>query len=327
MNTTATLTKPSSPRRWRTLVLAIGTLALVASACGDDDGASGRDGGGGAAQSDLVLGAPPDCEENSYCIPGLVDVYGVDLSANFTPLTPELTVDSLRNGAIDIGVMFTTDPPLADDDLLALEDDQGMFAAENILPVGTQELVDVYGDGLAEVLNSISAELTTDDLIAMNSRYVNDNDDAEDIATDWVADHGLDTGGGDGQDGPGIAIGAQDFGESVVLSEIYRQVLVANGYDASVQEVGGNRELLFSAFESGDVNLAPEYLASELSFLGGTPTSDVDTSYEDLQTLLEERDLAAFEPAEDAANSNVFVMMTDRAEELGITTLSDLADA
>lgn len=324
MTTTATLTKPPN-RRWRTLALALGALALVAGACGDDDSDSGG-GGDGAAQSDLVLGAPPDCEENPYCIPGLVDVYGVDLSGNFTPLAPELTVDSLRNSAIDIGVMFTTDPPLADDDLLALEDDQGMFAAENILPVGTQELADAYGDGLAGVLNSISAELTTDDLIAMNSRYVNDNDDADAIAGDWLTDHGLDAGDGEAQDGPAIAIGAQDFGESVILAEIYQQVLAANGYDASAQEVGGNRELLFSAFESGDINLAPEYLASELSFLGGSPTSDVDASYEDLQSLLAERDMVAFEPAEEAANSNVFVMMADRASELDITTLSDLVE-
>ena len=30
--------------------------------------------------ADLTLGGPADCETNPFCIPGLQDVYGVDLS-------------------------------------------------------------------------------------------------------------------------------------------------------------------------------------------------------------------------------------------------------
>ena len=51
------------------------------------------------------------------------------------------------------------------------------------------------------------------------------------------------------------------------------------GYEVGVQELGGFRDLLFGAFESGEVNLAPDYVASELEFLNdeaGEATSDVD---------------------------------------------------
>ena len=58
-----------------------------------------------------------------------------------------------------------------------------------------------------------------------------------------------DTGGA--PDGPAVKIGAQDFGESKILSEIYKQALEANGYEASVAELGGYRDLLFGAGLTG----------------------------------------------------------------------------
>jgi osmoprotectant transport system substrate-binding protein len=143
--------------------------------------------------ADLTLGAPQDCESNGFCIPGLQRVYGVDLSANFTPLDFGVIPTSLDEGAIDVGVVSSTDGRLADEDSgwVLLEDDEGMFAADNIFPVVSEEVVDAYGDDLIGYLDSISAELTTEDLIELNKRYDVDKDDAEDIATDWLDEHGF----------------------------------------------------------------------------------------------------------------------------------------
>jgi osmoprotectant transport system substrate-binding protein len=66
-----------------------------------------------------------------------------------------------------------------------------MLAADNVFPVVSQELIDAYGDDLTSVLDAVSAELTTEDLIEMNRRYDVDREDAEDIAEDWLADHGF----------------------------------------------------------------------------------------------------------------------------------------
>jgi osmoprotectant transport system substrate-binding protein len=139
--------------------------------------------------TDLKLGAPQDCEENAFCLPGLEETYGLDLSGNFVPLDAGVIATSLNEGAIDVAVLFSTDGRLADEDWVVLEDDKNLAAADNIVPVLTKELVDAYGDALTTVLNNISAELTTDDVIEMNKRYDIDKDDAEDIAADWLADH------------------------------------------------------------------------------------------------------------------------------------------
>jgi osmoprotectant transport system substrate-binding protein len=144
--------------------------------------------------SDLTLGAPPDCETNGFCIPGLMRVYGVDFSGHFSPLDFGLIPDALDAGEVQVGVVGSTDGRLADESTgwVLLEDDKGMFAADNVFPVASKALVDAYGNDFKELMDSISSELTTDDLIAMNKRYDIDHDDAEDIAADWLSDHGFD---------------------------------------------------------------------------------------------------------------------------------------
>jgi osmoprotectant transport system substrate-binding protein len=144
--------------------------------------------------ADLTLGAPPDCETNGFCIPGLMRVYGVDFTSHFSPLEFGLIPDALDAGEVQVGVVGSTDGRLADESTgwVLLEDDKAMFAADNVFPVVSQELVDAYGDELTDLLDNISGELTTDDLIAMNKRYDIDHDDAEEIAADWLSDHGFD---------------------------------------------------------------------------------------------------------------------------------------
>ena len=147
-----------------------------------------------AKGADLTLGAPPDCETNGFCIPGLMRVYGVDFTAHFSPLEFGLIPDALDAGEVQVGVVGSTDGRLADESTgwVLLEDDKGMFAADNVFPVASQELVDAYGNDFTDLMDSISAALTTDDLIAMNKRYDIDHDDAEDIAADWLSDNGFD---------------------------------------------------------------------------------------------------------------------------------------
>lgn len=142
-----------------------------------------------------------------------------------------------------------------------------------------------------------------------------------------------DTSAGDGggettdvPDGPTITIGAQDFGESAILAEIYGQVLAAHGYDVEQQSVGGFREVLLGAFESGDVNFTPEYAASMLEYLNegaGQATGDAEETVALLQAELDEIMLEALEPAP-AVDTNAFVITDELAEAEGYEKLSDL---
>lgn len=134
---------------------------------------------------DLRLGGPQDCPSNASCLPALKTTYDIDLSAKFVPLDlgGPLTKAALEEGDIDVAVIFSTDSSIADKGWVVLEDDKGIFNADNVIPVGTTELV----TDAKSVLDRVSAALTTAELTEMNKRYDIDKDDASDIAADYVA--------------------------------------------------------------------------------------------------------------------------------------------
>jgi osmoprotectant transport system substrate-binding protein len=140
---------------------------------------------------DLTLGAPQDCETNAFCLPGLQEVYGIDLSENFTPLDPGVIPDALDEGEIDVAVMFSTDGIIEENSYVQLEDDEGMFNAENIVPVLSTELAEAYGEDLEALVNEVSAAITTELLTEANARQQIDVEDPDVIAADFLAENGL----------------------------------------------------------------------------------------------------------------------------------------
>lgn len=145
----------------------------------------------GDLTEDLTLGAPQDCESNAFCLPGLESVYGIDLSGNFTPLDPGVIPDALDAGEIDVAVLFSTSGIIADRGYVVLEDTDALLAADNIVPVVTQEVADAYGQDMVDLVNEISAAVTTENLTALNARFDIEAEDAEDIAADFLEENGL----------------------------------------------------------------------------------------------------------------------------------------
>lgn len=143
-------------------------------------------------EADLTLGGPPDCETNPFCIPGLQDVYGIDFSGSFTPLDAgSVTVQALEAGEIDVAVLFSTSGIIADRGWILLEDDQSMLAADNVVPVLTEELDQAYGEEFRALVDEVSAAMTTEDLTELNRQFDIEARDAEDIALDWLTENGF----------------------------------------------------------------------------------------------------------------------------------------
>jgi osmoprotectant transport system substrate-binding protein len=124
-----------------------------------------------------------------------------------------------------------------------------------------------------------------------------------------------------------VTIGAQDFGESAILAEIYKQGLAEHGFATSINTLGGYRDIELTAFDKKTINFAPEYAASMLENLNnkkGEATSDPRETVAKLQPYLEAKGLAALAPS-DAVDTNAFVVTKETSDRLGIKTLSDLA--
>jgi osmoprotectant transport system substrate-binding protein len=137
------------------------------------------------------LGANPQFGELGYGIPGLKSVYGVS-DVTFVPIEdfggPD-TVKALVDNTVQVADIYTTSPALVAEDLVVLEDPENLIAAQNIIPLLSSS---IDSEKLAEVLNKISAALTTEDLIALRDRVEGDEQaSAATAATDWLTEAGL----------------------------------------------------------------------------------------------------------------------------------------
>ena len=137
----------------------------------------------------LILGGPPECPDRLLCLKGLKDVYGLEF-ARFEPMPSRtVTADALENGEIHVGMIETTDGNLAERDLVQLQDDRQLQPAENIVPVVRNEIVNAYGPALVRLLDAITAQLTTGDLIGMNQRVQLEGAEPTAVAADWLLKH------------------------------------------------------------------------------------------------------------------------------------------
>jgi osmoprotectant transport system substrate-binding protein len=175
--------------------------------------------------------------------------------------------------------------------------------------------------------SSDTTEPPTDDATGDTTASEEDAAASTDAAPATDAAPSTDEGGGMVPPGPTITIGAQDFGESAILAELYGQAFEDVGYPVSIQSLGGFRDLVYTAFDSGDINFTLEYAASALDFLSDEreATGDIDETADLLQQQLQERGLVAYEPSS-AVDSNSFVVTAETADELGLETVSDLTD-
>jgi osmoprotectant transport system substrate-binding protein len=121
-----------------------------------------------------------------------------------------------------------------------------------------------------------------------------------------------------------VTIGSFNFGESVLLAELYAQALEARGVRVERQFALGPRELVTPALERGLLELVPEYEGSLLAFVAGeTPTSSASDTAERLRVALGRRGLVPL-TSSPAQNQNGFAVTESFAQALGIRTLSDL---
>ena len=140
-----------------------------------------------AHAGELVFGGPPECPQRPLCLQGYQEVYGLDF-AEFRPLDAAgpVTWAALENGDIDVALMFTTQGVIDDKGWVLLEEDAELQPAENIVPVVRQEILT---DQLAEVLNGVSALLTTEAVSAMNREVDVEGAEPRDVAEAWLQEN------------------------------------------------------------------------------------------------------------------------------------------
>jgi osmoprotectant transport system substrate-binding protein len=127
----------------------------------------------------------PECRTRPTCLLGLKNVYGLT-NLKFVAIGSIPVTKLIDDGTVTGGDIFTTEPALADDKYVVLEDTEGIFGFQNVAPVVSQELVDALGDDFVSIVNSVSEKLTTEAMIAMNKAVGVDKKLAADVAREFL---------------------------------------------------------------------------------------------------------------------------------------------
>ncbi|MCQ1999378.1 ABC transporter substrate-binding protein [Arthrobacter zhaoxinii] len=140
---------------------------------------------------ELTLGAPAEFAERTQGLAGLKEKYGCEFK-EFTPIGDSggpLTVDALLNDDVQVADIYTTTPAIEENGLVVLEDPKQNWPAQQVIPLIADDRVN---DEARKVLDEVSAQLTTEDLIALNQAVSGDQKlDPAEAAQDWLEEKGL----------------------------------------------------------------------------------------------------------------------------------------
>ncbi|MGJ6979243.1 ABC transporter substrate-binding protein [Aestuariimicrobium soli] len=132
----------------------------------------------------MTMGGNSEGESRPNGPKGLKATYGV--TVGYKPIEDSggpLTVKALKDGDIQLAIIYTADPTIAANGLVSLTDTKGLFLASHVVPVASKNV----DEAAAAVINKISAAMTPEDLIGLNGRSVKEELPAATIAKDWLA--------------------------------------------------------------------------------------------------------------------------------------------
>ena len=135
----------------------------------------------------LTFGGPPECPQRPFCLRGLEETYGLEFGEVRAMPSRTATVEDLRSGQIDVGLLETTDARLAVAPVVLLIDDLGLQPPENVVPLVRTAAIDRWGEELRTALDDVSARLTTADLVELNAAVELQGKTAAEAAEQWWA--------------------------------------------------------------------------------------------------------------------------------------------
>jgi len=139
---------------------------------------------------ELAFGGPPEFQKRPDGIPGLQKTYNCSFKSYLSlDAGGPLTLEALKEGKVEAADLFTTSPNIETNQLVALSDPKNNFAAQNVVPLINSAKAT---DQVKQVLNSISAKLTTEGLIELNRQLDSpEKPDPNTVAKTWLGQNGL----------------------------------------------------------------------------------------------------------------------------------------
>jgi len=140
-----------------------------------------------AHQGEITVAAPPEFQQREQGLLGLKSKYNFT-PKDFRPLKGKAIVDALVGGQAQAANIFSTDPSIAANGFVSLEDPKLLFGSDNVVPLVRKDKVN---DTVTSALNAVSAKLDTPTLADLVKQVDVDKKDASAVAKDFLTKNGL----------------------------------------------------------------------------------------------------------------------------------------
>ena len=128
-----------------------------------------------------------------------------------------------------------------------------------------------------------------------------------------------------GKNKPAVTIGDKNFTEEFILGDLYALALRAQGYTVNLKPNIGSTELAYTALQSGQISLYPEYTGVIVTVIARRPSlpGSAQATYQEAKTYLSNNGLALLDatPFSDRDTLNV---TSTFAQQHHLATIADL---
>jgi osmoprotectant transport system substrate-binding protein len=123
-------------------------------------------------------------------LPGLKSTYGAGYgTANYIDIG-NTAEKNIANGDCTAGEVFTTDSPIAANNLYVLQDDKKLFPPDNVGLIVRKDVLQKY-PAIAALMAPVAAKITTDVITSLNKQVEIDNMKVDDVARTWLTQNGF----------------------------------------------------------------------------------------------------------------------------------------
>jgi osmoprotectant transport system permease protein len=261
---------------------------------------------------------------------GLRSVYGLKIRT--VVISDAVMYKAIYNRKLDVISGYSTDGRLKAYDLLVLDDNRKIFPPYYAAPVVRKKVLQQYPE-LAPTLNRLAGQINDSVMTALNYQVEYLHRSPESCAHEFLLSHGLYHDPRNGNKGI-IRLGSKIFPEQYILTDIYAGLI--RGFTdlrvASKTGLGGTK-ICFEALVNDQIDLYPEYTGTALlAILHPGPgeaqrlATNRDSVYDYVQRHFEtEYGLEWLDPI-GFNNAYALMMRRAQAQQLGIHSISDLAD-
>lgn len=279
--------------------------------------------------SALHAGFSPEFIGRQDGYPGLKETYGLQIQN--VVLAPALVYQAVNENDVDVIDGYSTDGRIKAYNLRVLKDDKNAFPPYYAAPVIRQQVLDRYPE-LEAILNLISGKINDSVMTELNYRVDYLKQSPKKVAREFLQATHLYKPPRNGNRGT-ITLGSKIFSEQYILVEMYKQLI--HGYSDlnAVAKTGlGGTKICFEALLAGEIDLYPEYTGTGLQVIlkaPGTVSKKLkgkEAVYRHVDKAFQRKyNLHWLDPI--GFNNTYALMMTEeKAEKLGIVTLTDLTE-